>query len=90
MKCDEGRPSCVRCISFGATCEGYGTSGQLSRRAAAVYQFIAPQLTRMTGSQIWRGPSSPLFDDDTQGRKYLFVSKLPIYKMHGCCMDAEA
>ncbi|CAK7234237.1 hypothetical protein SEUCBS140593_008874 [Sporothrix eucalyptigena] len=27
VKCDEGRPACIRCVSTGRTCEGYGIWG---------------------------------------------------------------
>lgn len=46
MKCDEGKPTCERCIRFGALCDGYSKPAQPTRRIS-----LLPILPRFADEQ---------------------------------------
>jgi hypothetical protein len=50
VKCDEGRPSCERCIRFGCTCDGYRET--LPQAQSAVKPLRASILPRLRNQRI--------------------------------------
>jgi hypothetical protein len=59
VKCDEGKPSCNRCIKFGATCDGYGSKKSDTPPATATRTLIPKSSFPLVAS-----PSQNLFDLD--------------------------
>ncbi|KAN0095463.1 hypothetical protein V8E51_016174 [Hyaloscypha variabilis] len=59
VKCDETKPSCMRCIKFGATCDGYG-----SRNPPQLTASSSRVLIPKTRFPLVASPSQNLFDLD--------------------------
>ncbi|KAK3385315.1 hypothetical protein B0H63DRAFT_181546 [Podospora didyma] len=48
VKCDEGRPACVRCVSTGRACDGYGIWGGGSKHSDGPQRNVRPNLNSTT------------------------------------------
>jgi hypothetical protein len=54
VKCDEGKPSCARCLKFGADCEGYDVGGRRDVHTTSSLREIFP---RKNNHQAFISPS---------------------------------
>ncbi|KAJ8129471.1 hypothetical protein O1611_g4160 [Lasiodiplodia mahajangana] len=79
VKCDEGRPSCQRCVSTGRTCDGYGIWGDGGRkhaeRAVVAKSHEDPVKYAISGRY---GKLSPEQDTYFQWFRHRTYTKLPL------------
>lgn len=75
MKCDERRPTCLRCQKFGAACGGYTKIKEhpLSQRARPVLTANGRVLFPKTQSTVQ--PSSMLFETEEEQRYFTLFSE---------------
>ncbi|KAH6712259.1 hypothetical protein BKA61DRAFT_82540 [Leptodontidium sp. MPI-SDFR-AT-0119] len=79
VKCDEGKPSCVRCTSTGRKCDGYETKG-----AELVKLEDSPQTGDLSQARLgMRGISGVLFGDGQEKRAFEFFRHRTAVEMSG-------
>ncbi|KAG4439885.1 hypothetical protein IFR05_004609, partial [Cadophora sp. M221] len=83
VKCDETRPSCLRCLKYGTQCSGYPAGRR--RAPSSAYGSFATQAralvpkdeSKIITTQILIQPDTPLFETDLEHRYFkLFVDRI--------------
>lgn len=82
VKCDETKPSCVRCTSTGRKCDGYAPVPDTKNRRKT------PKATSTDSNSctLLRSSSSPVFDlseDDAEGRSFAFFKDRTLAEISG-------
>ncbi|KAG0647875.1 Aspercryptin biosynthesis cluster-specific transcription regulator atnN [Hyphodiscus hymeniophilus] len=76
VKCDETRPSCLRCIKFGTNCGGYTSPIRFTPQ-----QSKAILLRKPLTQTLPEVPSSSRFDNDEQFKYFEIFSKSTAYEL---------
>ncbi|KAH6711588.1 hypothetical protein BKA61DRAFT_578030 [Leptodontidium sp. MPI-SDFR-AT-0119] len=83
VKCDETRPSCLRCLKYGTQCSGYPAGRR--RAPSSAYGSFATQAralvpkdeSKIITTQILIQPDTPLFETDLEHHYFeLFVDRI--------------
>ena len=80
MKCDEGKPSCLRCTDTGRKCDGYPPILKTQRRSNVTINATADQgfMIRKASS-----PAFEIFEDDVERRSFAFFKDRTLEEISG-------
>ncbi|KAF4634569.1 hypothetical protein G7Y89_g3539 [Cudoniella acicularis] len=98
VKCDEGKPTCKKCLAYGAVCDGYkAASSSLAPNMHSRPILPKEELTRYTQSPrrnsisllgISEVPNTPLCSDSTSHNYFLHFLSSTTTSLSGSCPDA--
>ncbi|CAL3972449.1 unnamed protein product [Diplocarpon coronariae] len=81
VKCDEQKPSCLRCLKFGIQCDGYATPKAKGSRSITRPSSILLPKVHPLNSSILRGPPSSRFESEAQFRYFEVFSRSTAYEI---------
>lgn len=77
VKCDEGKPSCARCLKFGAECEGYEVGRLRNTSNPSSLKRILPQTTHSLKFLLPSvgNPFTAVFEDNREYSYFLYFQE---------------
>lgn len=76
VKCDEGRPICARCKTFGVKCDGYPLAAKVPPKATSqCRQLLLPKLAKVNVPSVLKRLSIIDFDNDNEKIYFLLFQE---------------